>query len=133
MSIGIVAACHAALDSVWSFYLLRFLLGACEAGIWPGTPPAFPIQSRFRGNSLMEGMTYYLTLWYPASRIAHRIGWYFTAAQLSAAVVGLVSAGFQKMNGDGGLRGYAWYTPTPPQSTQRKNPTDVKGCSSSTG
>jgi hypothetical protein len=61
------------------------------------------------GNSLMEGMTYYLTLWYPTSRIAHRIGWYFTAAQLSAAVVGLVSAGFQKMNGDGGLRGYAWY------------------------
>lgn len=36
MSIGIVAACHAALDSVWSFYLLRFLLGACEAGVWPG-------------------------------------------------------------------------------------------------
>lgn len=36
MSIGIVAACHAALSSVWSFYLLRFLLGACEAGIWPG-------------------------------------------------------------------------------------------------
>jgi hypothetical protein len=57
----------------------------------------------------MVGMTYYLTLWYPTSRIAHRIGWYFTAAQLSAAVVGLVSAGFQKMNGDGGLTGYAWY------------------------
>lgn len=36
MSIGIVAACHAALSSVWSFYLLRFLLGACEAGVWPG-------------------------------------------------------------------------------------------------
>lgn len=89
MSIGIVAACHAALNSVWSFYLLRFLLGACEAGVWPG-------------------MTYYLTLWYPTSRIAHRIGWYFTAAQLSAAVVGLVSAGFQKMNRSGGLRGYAW-------------------------
>ena len=56
-------------------------------------------------------MTYYLTLWFPSSRIAHRIGWYFTAAQLSAAVVGLVSAGFQKMNLDGGLRGYAWYSP----------------------
>lgn len=37
ISIGIVAACHAALNSVWSFYLLRFLLGACEAGVWPGT------------------------------------------------------------------------------------------------
>jgi len=60
---------------------------------------------------LTLGMTYYLTLWFPSSRIAHRIGWYFTAAQLSAAVVGLVSAGFQKMNGDGGLRGYAWFIP----------------------
>jgi MFS family permease len=59
-------------------------------------------------------MTYYLTLWYPTSRIAHRIGWYFTAAQLSAAVVGLVSAGFQKMNRKGGLRGYAWYPASSP-------------------
>jgi hypothetical protein len=58
-------------------------------------------------------MTYYLTLWYPTSRIAHRIGWYFTAAQLSAAVVGLTSAGFQKMNLDRGLPGYAWSHPLP--------------------
>jgi MFS family permease len=102
MSIGIVAACHAALNSVWSFYLLRFLLGACEAGVWPGIS---------QSSYVNAGMTYYLTLWYPASRIAHRIGWYFTAAQISAAVVGLVSAGFQKMNRDGGLTGYAWYSP----------------------
>jgi len=67
-------------------------------------------------KSLMAGMAYYLTLWYPTMRIAHRIGWYFTAAQLSAAVVGLVSAGFQKMNRDGGLTGYAWYFSVPATS-----------------
>ncbi|KAI9811206.1 MAG: hypothetical protein M1826_003293 [Phylliscum demangeonii] len=53
-------------------------------------------------------MTYYLTLFYPPSRTGKRIGHYFTAAQVSAAVVGLVSAGFQKMDGRGGLVGFQW-------------------------
>lgn len=33
---------------------------------------------------------------------------YFTASQVSAAVVGLVSAGFQLMDGVGGLVGFRW-------------------------
>lgn len=53
-------------------------------------------------------MSYYLTLFYPPSRIGKRIGRYFTAAQVSAAVEGLVSAGFQKMDGVGGLAGFQW-------------------------
>lgn len=53
-------------------------------------------------------MAYYLTLFYPPSRTGKRIGQYFTAAQVSAAVVGLVSAGFQKMDGLGGLVGFQW-------------------------
>lgn len=69
--------------------LLRLLLGIVIAGMWPG-------------------MSYYLTLYYPPSRTATRIGHYYTAAQVSAAVVGLVSAGFQKMDGLGGLVGFQW-------------------------
>lgn len=69
--------------------LLRFLLGVVIAGMWPG-------------------MAYYLTLFYPPSRTGKRIGQYFTAAQVSAAVVGLVSAGFQQMDGLGGLVGFRW-------------------------
>lgn len=69
--------------------LLRFLLGVVIAGMWPG-------------------MSYYLTLFYPPSRTGKRIGQYFTAAQVSAAVVGLVSAGFQLMDGVGGLVGFQW-------------------------
>ncbi len=69
--------------------LLRFLLGVVIAGMWPG-------------------MAYYLTLFYPPSRTGQRIGQYFTAAQVSAAVVGLVSAGFQQMDGLGGLVGFQW-------------------------
>lgn len=72
-----------------SLRFLRFLLGVVIAGMWPG-------------------MSYYLTLFYPPSRTGKRIGQYFTAAQVSAAVVGLVSAGFQLMDGVGGLVGYQW-------------------------
>lgn len=50
-------------------------------------------------------------LFYPPSRCARLIGLYFTAAQVSAAVVGLASAGFQLIDGAGvgkGLTGYEW-------------------------
>ncbi|KAL0942767.1 vitamin H transporter 1 [Colletotrichum truncatum] len=86
---SIVGACFTAVQSAWSVKLLRFLLGVVIAGMWPG-------------------MSYYLTLFYPPSRTGKRIGFYFTASQLSAAVVGLVSAGFQLMDGMGGLVGFRW-------------------------
>ncbi|OJD34607.1 mfs transporter [Diplodia corticola] len=89
VGVGIIGACMAAVRSEWSFYLLRLLLGIVIAGMWPG-------------------MSYYLTLFYPPSRTGKRIGRYYTAAQLSAAVVGLVSAGFQEMDGLGGLVGFQW-------------------------
>jgi len=88
-AVGIIGACFAAVKAAWSLYLLRFLLGVVIAGMWPG-------------------MAYYLTLFYPPSRTGKRIGMYFTAAQVSAAVVGLVSAGFQQMDGLGGLVGFQW-------------------------
>lgn len=55
---------------------------------------------------MWPGMAFYLTLFYPPSRTGKRIGMYYTAAQVSAAVVGLVSAGFQLMDGVGGLAGF---------------------------
>ncbi|KAL9109295.1 MAG: hypothetical protein Q9227_006050 [Pyrenula ochraceoflavens] len=78
---------QAHINSIYS--LLRLLLGIVIAGMWPG-------------------MSYYLTLFYPPSLTGKRIGYYFTAAQLSAAVVGLVSAGFQKMDGLCNLAGFQW-------------------------
>lgn len=88
-AVGVIGTCFTAVRAVWSLYVLRFLLGMVMAGMWPG-------------------MAYYLTLFYPPSRLAKRIGMYFTAAQISASVVGLVSAGFQKMDGIGGLVGFQW-------------------------
>ena len=89
IAVGIIGSCMAAMKAAWSFYLLRLLLGIVIAGMWPG-------------------MAYYLTLFYPPSRTGKRIGQYFTASQVSAAVVGLVSAGFQEMDGLGGLVGFRW-------------------------
>jgi len=57
---------------------------------------------------MWPGMAYYLTIFYPPEDTGKRIGQYFTAAQVSAAVVGLVSAGFQQMDGMGGLAGFQW-------------------------
>ncbi|KAI0843958.1 MFS general substrate transporter [Daldinia vernicosa] len=88
-AVGVIGACFAAVQAAWSLKLLRFLLGMVIAGMWPG-------------------MSYYLTLFYPPSRTGKRIGMYFTASQISAAVVGLVSAGFQLMDGVGGLVGFQW-------------------------
>ncbi|BAE54752.1 unnamed protein product [Aspergillus oryzae RIB40] len=89
ISVGIIGTCMTAMKAAWSFYLLRLLLGIVIAGMWPG-------------------MAYYLTLFYPPSRTGKRIGQYYTAAQLSAAAVGLVSAGFQKMDGVRGYVGFQW-------------------------
>lgn len=89
LAVGILGMCFAAVRAAWSVKFLRFLLGVVIAGMWPG-------------------MSYYLTLFYPPSRTGKRIGYYFSAAQISAAVVGLVSAGFQKMDGLGGLVGFQW-------------------------
>ncbi|KAI1639950.1 vitamin H transporter 1/biotin symporter vht1 [Biscogniauxia mediterranea] len=88
-AVGVIGTCFTAVRAAWSLKLLRFLLGVVIAGMWPG-------------------MSYYLTLFYPPSRTGKRIGQYFTAAQVSAAVVGLVSAGFQLMDGLGGLVGFQW-------------------------
>ncbi|KAI5812337.1 vitamin H transporter 1 [Pyronema omphalodes] len=90
--VGIIGSLHAALTAAWNFYLLRLLLGVVIAGMWPG-------------------MAYYISLFYPPQIAGKRIGMYFTAAQVSAAIGGLVSAGFQKMDGLGigkGLEGWRW-------------------------
>lgn len=89
ISVGVIGTAMVGMRNAAGLYVLRFLLGAVEAGLWPG-------------------MTLFLTLFYPPQQIARRIGVYFTASQVSAAVVGLVSAGFQKMDGERGLVGFQW-------------------------
>ncbi|KAG7663472.1 uncharacterized protein J8A68_003019 [[Candida] subhashii] len=89
LTVGLVYTCYHVLSSRQGVQAARFISGMVGAGTWPG-------------------MSYYISLWYPNERSTRRIGYYFTAAQISAAVAGLVSAGFQKMDGMRGYTGWQW-------------------------
>lgn len=89
MSVGIVSTFYPLLTSGPGLIVIRLIGGICAAGCWPG-------------------MAYYISLWYPARRSARRIGYYYTAGQVSAAVAGLVAAGFQRIDGNHGLTGFQW-------------------------
>lgn len=89
ITVGAVYSCYIALESAGALMAVRFISGMVGAGTWPG-------------------MSYYISLWYPNDRLTRRIGYYFTAAQISASAAGLVSAGFQKMDGQRGYTGWQW-------------------------
>lgn len=89
ITVGVVYTCYHALATSKGLMAARFFSGVVGAGTWPG-------------------MSYYVSLWYPNERLTRRIGYYFTAAQISASVGGLVSAGFQKMDGARGYTAWQW-------------------------
>lgn len=89
ITVGVVYTCYHVLSNNQGVIAIRFISGMVGAGTWPG-------------------LSYYVSLWYPNERLTRRIGYYFTAAQISAAVAGLVSAGFQKMDGVRGYTGWQW-------------------------
>lgn len=89
ITVGLVYTCYHALLNNKGLTAIRFMSGLVGAGTWPG-------------------LSYYVSLWYPNDRLTRRIGYYFTAAQISAAAAGLVSAGFQKMDGVKGYTGWQW-------------------------
>ena len=76
-------------ESKGLFYTLRFLLGAGEAGFFPG-------------------MILYLTYWFPSAYRARTVALFMTAAALSAFVGNPLSGALLKLNGLGGLAGYQW-------------------------
>lgn len=72
-----------------SFYTMRFLLGAAEAGFFPG-------------------MVLYLTEWFPAAERARTIASFMTATALAGVVGGPMSAALLSLDGALGLRGWQW-------------------------
>jgi ACS family tartrate transporter-like MFS transporter len=71
------------------FYLLRFLLGAAEAGFFPG-------------------VVYYLSLWYPAGQRARAIASFMTAVPVTGLVGAPLSGALLGLNGALGLKGWQW-------------------------
>jgi MFS transporter, ACS family, tartrate transporter len=71
------------------FYLLRFLLGAAEAGFFPG-------------------VIYYLSLWFPETQRARAIATFMTAVPVSGVIGGPLSGALLELNGVCGLAGWQW-------------------------
>jgi D-galactonate transporter len=86
---GILSGAMALVRGEYSFYLVRVLLGAAEAGFFPG-------------------IIFYLTLWFPGSYRARIVGWFMAAIPLSS-VLGLPISGLiLSMHGFGGIAGWQW-------------------------
>lgn len=86
---GIVSGAMAFVQGTTSFYTLRFLLGAAEAGFFPG-------------------IILYLSFWFPARKRAAVTAIFMAAAPLSVVLGSPVSAALLEMNGILGLSGWQW-------------------------
>lgn len=87
---GVVSTSFALVNSPLQFYVLRFLLGAAEAGFFPG-------------------VLLYLSYWTPASIRARFTGIFMAAMPLAGALGGPISGYIlDQMNGVGGLKGWQW-------------------------
>lgn len=86
---GIVSASMFMVTGVRSFYALRFLLGAAEAGFFPG-------------------VILYLKTWFPAQARGRTVARFMTAAPLSGVVGGPLSGALLGLHGKSGLAGWQW-------------------------
>jgi len=86
---GMVSAAFAFISGDTSFYILRFLLGAAEAGFFPG-------------------IILYLSYWFPARYRAGVVSLFMAAAPISVVLGSPISSALLEMNGLLGLKGWQW-------------------------
>ena len=86
---GLISAAMVFVHDATSFYVLRFLLGAAEAGFFPG-------------------VIYYLTHWFPARERAHAVALFLTATAIAGVIGGPLSSALLLLDGAWGLRGWQW-------------------------
>jgi ACS family tartrate transporter-like MFS transporter len=86
---GAVAASMALVRTPAAFHALRFVLGAGEAGFFPG-------------------VILYLTAWFPAAHRARAFGLFLTATAVAGVVGGPVSGALLALDGALGLAGWQW-------------------------
>jgi MFS transporter, ACS family, tartrate transporter len=89
ISWGAISAAMMFVRTTPTFYVLRFLLGAAEAGFFPG-------------------VVYYLSHWYPEGQRARAIAAFMTAVPVSGVVGGPLSGALLTLNGLFGLAGWQW-------------------------
>jgi D-galactonate transporter len=87
---GVISALMMFVSTPTMFYVVRFLLGAAEAGFFPG-------------------VILYLTYWYPAQRRGRVTATFMTAVALSGVIGGPVSGFILKnLSGVNGWAGWQW-------------------------
>jgi ACS family tartrate transporter-like MFS transporter len=89
MTWGVISAATALVHSATSFYVLRFMLGAAEAGFFPG-------------------VLLYLSYWIPASYRARIVATFMVAIPAASFIGSPISAWLLRMDGLAGLRGWHW-------------------------
>ncbi len=86
---GLVTLALGFTQNATMFYILRFLLGAAEAGFFPG-------------------VLYVLTLWYPQAHRARMVGLFMIASAAANAVGAAIGGLLLDMDGLLGLAGWQW-------------------------
>ncbi|MDF9751914.1 MFS transporter [Arthrobacter sp. ES3-54] len=89
ISWGIFATAMCLVNGATSFYIVRFLLGAAEAGFFPA-------------------ILFYLTLWFPSAQRVTVLGIFILAQPVSNALGAPVSGLLLQMDGIWGLQGWQW-------------------------
>jgi MFS family permease len=86
---GAMSGAMAFVTNETGFYTLRLLLGAAEAGFFPG-------------------ITYFVTLWFPAAYRARIMAFFLCAAPISLSLGGPVSGALLGLDGFLGIAGWRW-------------------------
>jgi len=86
---GLVSGAMVFVETPTGFYTLRFLLGAAEAGFFPG-------------------VVYYLGLWFPARERAAAVSGFMTATAIAGVVGAPLSAWLFTFDGVHGVAGWQW-------------------------
>jgi MFS transporter, ACS family, tartrate transporter len=86
---GLVSAATALVVGPYSFYLVRFLLGAAEAGFYPG-------------------VLLYLTFWFPRSYRARVVALFMVSVPAASFIGSPISAALLQLDDWLGLHGWQW-------------------------
>jgi ACS family tartrate transporter-like MFS transporter len=86
---GLISMGMAFVKSPAQFYALRLLLGAAEAGFFPG-------------------VLYYVTQWFPSSHRSRAVSRFYVAAPLASTLMGLIAASLLRLQGTLGFAGWQW-------------------------
>jgi ACS family tartrate transporter-like MFS transporter len=89
VSWGLVSAAMMFVRGAGGFFAMRFLLGAAEAGFFPG-------------------IIFFLTRWFPARERARTVAAFMTAVLSAGILGGPISGALLTMNGVLGLAGWQW-------------------------